>query len=437
LTSKSEKIIEIRPRIALALSGGGFRASIFHLGVLRRLAEEKWLDKVDVISAVSGGSIVGAFAAIRWQQVLDNGGDWPALKEHIVDPFLLHVQKRNFIVNWSKQFPLIPFRKRDKTYTRTKLAARIFSKRFYAGKSCDDLPEKPLLIINATCLKSIRSWRFTRYGLGCSRIGHSFWEKQVLSIGECVGASAAFPPLFPPTRVDSDQYKFSGPLHKFDEPITLPKFIALSDGGVYENLGTEVLTKEEGSKIPVDKVLKQPEYLLVSDAGYPPQYRFKKSGIPFISEGLLLYRVDDIARTQVNALRLRNLIGRYMDPEDTLKGILVYLASNTDKTLRKEKNEYYEQVGDQHQIPKVILNKIQSIRTHLDRFSSIECEALMYHSYTLTDTAIWNFRYQNPPAYRVSDKPGPKWKIEFTKEKVKKWDAALTDSNKRRILRPR
>jgi len=35
----------MKPRIALALSGGGFRASIFHLGVLRRLAELRWLSR--------------------------------------------------------------------------------------------------------------------------------------------------------------------------------------------------------------------------------------------------------------------------------------------------------------------------------------------------------------------------------------------------------
>ena len=61
----------------------------------------------------------------------------------------------------------------------------------------------------------------------------------------------------------------------------------------------------------------------------------------------------------------------------------------------------------------------------------------MYHAYTLTDTAIWNFRYQNPPAYRVSDEPDPKWKIEFSVDKVKEWESALRDSDKKRIFNPR
>lgn len=47
-------------RLGLALSGGGFRASFFHIGVLARLAELDLLRPIEVISTVSGGSIIGA-----------------------------------------------------------------------------------------------------------------------------------------------------------------------------------------------------------------------------------------------------------------------------------------------------------------------------------------------------------------------------------------
>jgi len=47
-------------KVGLGLSGGGFRASFFHLGVLARLAEVDALRDVQVLSSVSGGSIVGA-----------------------------------------------------------------------------------------------------------------------------------------------------------------------------------------------------------------------------------------------------------------------------------------------------------------------------------------------------------------------------------------
>ena len=59
------------PRIGLALSGGGFRASIFHLGVIRRLEELGIMSRVDVISSVSGGSIIAAYYVIEMERRLD------------------------------------------------------------------------------------------------------------------------------------------------------------------------------------------------------------------------------------------------------------------------------------------------------------------------------------------------------------------------------
>jgi NTE family protein len=52
-------------RIGLALSGGGIRAAVFHLGVLRRLAFERLLESVSVVSTVSGGSLVAAAIVSR------------------------------------------------------------------------------------------------------------------------------------------------------------------------------------------------------------------------------------------------------------------------------------------------------------------------------------------------------------------------------------
>src|SRR4029079_5515854 len=51
------------PRRALCLSGGGYRAALFHLGALRRLNELGVLARLDSISCVSGGSIIGAYLA--------------------------------------------------------------------------------------------------------------------------------------------------------------------------------------------------------------------------------------------------------------------------------------------------------------------------------------------------------------------------------------
>jgi len=62
-------------RLGLALSGGGFRAAFFHVGVLARLAELGVLPKIEVISTVSGGSIVGAAYYLRLRRLLHEKSD--------------------------------------------------------------------------------------------------------------------------------------------------------------------------------------------------------------------------------------------------------------------------------------------------------------------------------------------------------------------------
>lgn len=62
---------EPREKLGLALAGGGFRAALFHLGVLRRLAHLDVLRRVEVISTVSGGSIVGALYHLTLKRELE------------------------------------------------------------------------------------------------------------------------------------------------------------------------------------------------------------------------------------------------------------------------------------------------------------------------------------------------------------------------------
>jgi len=63
-------------RIGLALSGGGFRAAAYHLGTFYKLKELELLDRIDLFSCVSGGSIAGAYLCANWNDtnVLERGG---------------------------------------------------------------------------------------------------------------------------------------------------------------------------------------------------------------------------------------------------------------------------------------------------------------------------------------------------------------------------
>jgi NTE family protein len=73
-------------RLGLALSGGGARAAIFHLGVLRRLADEKLFEQISQLSTVSGGSLVIAAlmsrSDMRWPTSAQfKGTMYPALEQ--------------------------------------------------------------------------------------------------------------------------------------------------------------------------------------------------------------------------------------------------------------------------------------------------------------------------------------------------------------------
>ena len=52
-------------RLGLSLSGGGYRAAAFHLGTLNKLHEMGVLQQADVISTISGGSIIGAYYCLQ------------------------------------------------------------------------------------------------------------------------------------------------------------------------------------------------------------------------------------------------------------------------------------------------------------------------------------------------------------------------------------
>jgi NTE family protein len=413
-----------RPRIGLALSGGGFRASIFHLGVLRRLAESSWLSQIDIISTVSGGSILGAFLALHWHRLVGREQDPNAFDQAIARPFLDFVGNRSFIADWFCRLPIVPFKKIiDPSYTRTSLAAEIFSATLLDEKTCIDLPTRPYLVMNATTLISMRAWRFTRDGMGDSQIGHTPWNQKPLALGQCVAASAAFPPVFPPMRIPTAEYQFTGPIHG-GPSIEEHPYVALTDGGVYDNLGLEVLIKP--TKLPgLPEPVAPPQFLVVSDAGAPTPRRFQRSGVPGWQSGLVLYRVDEIAREQVSALRRRELMSAFLDPHSKRKGLLVMLGSDLRRLPPEARESYLTQVGRTCEVPDCLVREIQAVRTHLNRFSPTECEALMYHAYSMTDAFLWAHRANMPAPYRVPDEVQASWRIEFEPTLVRKWAHAL------------
>src|SRR5438270_3061057 len=78
-----------RPGIALCLSGGGYRAMVFHLGTLWRLNETGLLKQLNRVSSVSGGSITAAMLGLQWTKLIFNGkGVATNLLELVINPVL-------------------------------------------------------------------------------------------------------------------------------------------------------------------------------------------------------------------------------------------------------------------------------------------------------------------------------------------------------------
>jgi NTE family protein len=399
-------------RVAVALSGGGFRAALFHMGVLRRVAELGWLPSIDAISGVSGGSIIAAFAALQWGEMLSAGGDAAAFEKHIAGPFVTTVTTSNVLSQWlARAVSTGPVRIFDRTFTRTTAFGDILDESLYGNRPCTELPDSPYTVLNATSLTSVRAWRFTRHGLGDSRIGYAEWNsRNILSIGQAVASSAAFPPIFSPARINARRYTFSGTMYR-DAPVDVPNTIALTDGGVYENLGTEVLTKP--TPLPAGKVLTPAEFLLVSDGGYPARYEFDLRWLPGLASLALLRCVNTIALEQVSALRRRRLIEMFEGGRPN--GLLVALGSNLDRIPVGGADAYRRIVGSDSCPPVEVVDRIQRVRTHLNRFSQEEAEALMYHGYVLTDAFLWARSAHLPTAYQRTDQ-SPEWRIVFTPE---------------------
>src|SRR5204862_8110662 len=89
-------------RIGLALSGGGFRATLYHLGLVRFLRDAGLLSQVTHITSVSGGSIMAAHLALNWGRYTGEADEFDAAASEFLDFVRLDVRNRI-----TRRFPLM------------------------------------------------------------------------------------------------------------------------------------------------------------------------------------------------------------------------------------------------------------------------------------------------------------------------------------------
>jgi NTE family protein len=264
--------------IALCLSSGGYRAMLFHTGVLWRLNELGYLQRLAKVSGVSAGSIVAGVLGMQWSKLqFDNVGTARNFIEILVDP--IRTVAGTTIGSMGAFTVARAFLGGD----RSASLANALSDLLFKNTTLQDLPDEPRCILNATNLQSGALFRFSKPYMGDYRVGRI--SKPQLPLARAVAASAANPGMYSPAILHTRETEWdlgSG------SDMQLPKFtdeVHLTDGGVYDSLGLE-------------PVWNQHRTILISDAGSTDSEPTAKTD--FISQ---LSRIVDIIDHQKRALR--------------------------------------------------------------------------------------------------------------------------------------
>ncbi len=230
--------------IGLALSGGGSRAIAFHLGCLRALNDIGLLDQITVISTISGGSVIGAYYAYTPQKTFDEfdsdvqgflkTGFQSKIFLELVKPtnllpcmasfFIARCQELGAILKVSQSIiPRYP--------TRTDAFNLVLKRELFPGLSMGSNRRNNIDIVIGACeLRTGTAFRFGNQKSGAWR--HGEIDGNNIDVSFAVTASAAYPLLLP--ALDRTWLFRRGNQEREYRVI-------LTDGGVYDNLGIQVL----------------------------------------------------------------------------------------------------------------------------------------------------------------------------------------------------
>ncbi len=404
-------------KVGLALSGGGFRASLFHIGVLARLAELDALRTVEVLSCVSGGSIIGAHYYLEVRALLErkpdseiDRDDYITIVERIARDFLAGVQtnirtRATASLRANLEISLVT------GYTRTNRAGELYERSIFqripgyeggippldqliirpSGEPVDFTPKRhnwrrrakvPILILNATTLNTGHNWQFTASFMGeppgridtridgNERLRRMYYHEappryRHIRLGDAVAASSCVPGLFEPLTLDG---------------LYPDRVVRLVDGGVHDNQGTAGLIEQDCT------------LLLVSDASGQMQSQSDPGGgvlgPPLRANTILQARVRDAQYHEVEARRRSSLLRGLMfvhlkkdldtDPIDWIGCEDPFDAADGGAGSRRG-------ILTSYGVRKDVQARLAGLRTDLDSFSDLEAFALMTSGYRMTE----------------------------------------------------
>lgn len=352
--------------IGLALSGGGIRAITFHSGVLKYLAEMNLLERVKVISSVSGGSIFTGLVYCL------NGGKWPTSEEYLqnVFPEIRDITCNISISKFWTEHLLNPFYwayllKRDV------ILAVALERQWKISGMLKDLPNTPKWLINAAIAKNGDKWVFNREFMGSDAIGYV--KSPEFRISEAIAASAAYPGIVGPYQLETSKYIWheKNP-YKYDDcsnKIINPEndIYYFYDGGLFDNLGCDSLFEEFG-----DKLLDDIDTIVISDACAPlnTDWFFKWRVLARTK------KMVDMISSHVDELRLRWI--RQFLRNNQKSGTLVKIDMHSSELIEERKSHLFRK---HNFMSKEQLKTVMSIKTHLNKITKEEYEATVRNGY--------------------------------------------------------
>ena len=337
-----QNVKDNKQAIGVALSGGGSRAIAFHLGTFRALNELGVLEKVNVISAVSGGAVFagmygfseGSFEEFEKdvKTVLRNGLEgalWKNLVASNITVPILISSLWGFCGRLLKgsSDPVPPKR----MYSRTDALEKALDELFNGKLLTDERRSQNLhLVLNATDMNTGTAMRFGTLESGNWRLGKI--AKNDIKLATAVASSAAFP-LFLPALDRSFSFLKDGTESK--------RRTILTDGGVYDNLGTTCFNPKRSKEISVNVF--PISCLICSEAGAG---EIERQSNPFGSVGRMrqVYGIthkksQDFSRTQVfewkDSKALEKLVVTYLGQKDDV------LPFKIDEPIRREDIAHY------------------------------------------------------------------------------------------------
>jgi predicted acylesterase/phospholipase RssA len=458
-------------KVGLALSGGGFRASLFHIGVLAKLAELDVLRRVEVLSCVSGGSIVGAQYYLEVRRLLESKPDEEITREDYIEivrrleeSFVAGVQ-RNIRTRVTASFKASLKMILGTDYSRTLRLGELYEEELFSrvddrpdadkskerylhellicpslgnGQRWDSFKPKlhnwrrsakaPILILNATTLNTGHVWQFTATYMGESpatihseidsvyRLRRKFYtdephspeNPQRIRLGHAVAASSCVPVLFEPV-VLNDLYERRS-ARGAGEEIS----VRLVDGGVCDNQGVAGLLEQDCN------------LLLVSDGSG----QMGATDRPGIESLLVALRSNTILQARVRGTQYRELDARHRSL--LLRGLMfMHLKKDLDENtpvdwkncppyLKITPSSDTEDLTS-YGIAKDVQKQLAQLRTDLDTFCDLEAFALMTSGYLMTET-----EYEGSFGVPVHPHKAEDWRFLQVKDAMKNAGAERT-----------